>query len=100
MRECPWPSRVQGANIRRERRWLPAAPAVQHERHLTPVAIEAKLRHLVNDLARAQAALRQTRDLEVDARHEHDRARRRALLRAKTFAACPVAAGRWSWGQP
>lgn len=51
---------------------------------LTPVAIEAKLRQLVNDLARAQASLRQARDLEVDARHEHDRARRRALLSEKS----------------
>lgn len=47
---------------------------------LTPLDIEAKLRQLVNDLTRAQAALRQARDLEVDARHEHERARRRALL--------------------
>jgi hypothetical protein len=51
---------------------------------LTPVQIEQKLRQLVNDLARAQAALRQARDLEVDARHEHDRARRRALLSEKS----------------
>lgn len=51
---------------------------------LTPVAIEAKLRQLVNDLARAQGSLRQARDLEVDARHEHDRARRRALLSEKS----------------
>jgi hypothetical protein len=51
---------------------------------LTPVAIEAKLRLLVTDLARAQASLRQARDLEVDARHEHDRARRRALLSEKS----------------
>ena len=51
---------------------------------LTPVAVEAKLRALVNDLARAQASLRQARDLEVDARHEHDRARRRALLSEKS----------------
>ena len=51
---------------------------------LTPVAVEAKLRQLVNDLARAQAALAQARDLEVDARHEYDRARRRALLSDKS----------------
>jgi hypothetical protein len=51
---------------------------------LTPVAIEAKLRQLVTDLGRAQASLRQARDLEVDARHEHDRARRRALLSEKS----------------
>jgi hypothetical protein len=47
---------------------------------LTPLGVEAKLRHLVNDLSLAQSALRQARDLEVDARHEHDRARRRAML--------------------
>jgi hypothetical protein len=51
---------------------------------LTPVAVEAKLRQLVNDLGRAQASLRQARDLEVDARHEHDRARRQALLNEKS----------------
>ena len=51
---------------------------------LTPVQVEAKLRQLVNDLARAQAALRQARDLEVDARHEYDRARRRAILSDKS----------------
>lgn len=51
---------------------------------LTPVAVEQKLRHLVNDLSRAQAALAQARDLEVDARHEYDRARRRALLSDKS----------------
>jgi hypothetical protein len=41
---------------------------------LTPVLVEQKLRQLVNDLGRAQAALGQARDLEVDARHEYDRA--------------------------
>jgi hypothetical protein len=51
---------------------------------LTPLDVEAKLRQLVTDLARAQQALRQARDLEVDARHEHDRARRRALLSEKS----------------
>jgi hypothetical protein len=51
---------------------------------LTPLAVESKLRQLVTDLSRAQAALRQARDLEVDARHEHDRARRRALLSEKS----------------
>jgi len=51
---------------------------------LTPLDIEAKLRQLVNDLTRAQAALRQARDLEVDARHEYERARRRALLSDKS----------------
>jgi len=51
---------------------------------LTPIAVEAKLRHLVTELSQAQIALRQARDLEVDARHEHDRARRRALLSDKS----------------
>jgi hypothetical protein len=51
---------------------------------LTPLTVEAKLRSLVNDLSVAQFALRQARDLEVDARHEHDRARRRALLSEKS----------------
>ena len=51
---------------------------------LTPLAVEAKLRHLVTELSQAQIALRQARDLEVDARHEYDRARRRALLSEKS----------------
>jgi len=51
---------------------------------LAPVAVEAKLRSLVGEFTRAQAALRQARDAEVDARHEHDRARRRALLSEKS----------------
>jgi len=51
---------------------------------LTPVQVEAKLRQLVTQLAQAQAALRQARDLEVDARHEYDRARRRAILSDKS----------------
>jgi len=51
---------------------------------LTPLTVEAKLRSLVTDLTRAQSALRQARDLEVDARHDHDRARRRALLSDKS----------------
>lgn len=51
---------------------------------LTPVSVERKLRQLVNDLGAAQVALRQARDLEVDARHEYDRARRRALLSEKS----------------
>jgi hypothetical protein len=50
----------------------------------TPLSIEAKLRQLVNDLARAQIVLREARDAEVDARHEYDRARRRALLSDKS----------------
>ena len=44
----------------------------------------AKLRSLVTELTRAQAALAQARDLEVDARHEYDRAKRRALLSEKS----------------
>ncbi len=55
-----------------------------HQEPLTPLAVEAKLRALVNDLARAQGALRDARDLEVDARHEYDRAKRRALLSDKS----------------
>jgi hypothetical protein len=51
---------------------------------LTPLSVEQKLRQLVNDLARARVVLREARDLEVDARHEHDRARRRALLSDKS----------------
>lgn len=60
---------------------------------LTPVAVEAKLRSLVTDLARAQTALAQARDLEVDAKHAMNRARRRALLSAE----CPkITRGGWS----
>lgn len=51
---------------------------------LTPLDVEAKLRSLVTDLSRAQAALRQARDEEVDRRHDYDRARRRALLSEKS----------------
>ena len=51
---------------------------------LTPLAVEAKLHQLVTELSRAQSALRQARDLEVDARHEYDRAKRRALLSEKS----------------
>ena len=51
---------------------------------LTPLAVEAKLRWLVSELTRAQEALRKARDDEVDARHEYDRARRRALLSDKS----------------
>ncbi len=50
---------------------------------LTPLSVEAKLRQLVNDLAKAQMVLREARDGEVDARHEYDRAKRRALLSDK-----------------
>jgi hypothetical protein len=51
---------------------------------LTPLAVEQKLRHLVTELSRAQASLRQARDLEVDKRHDYDRAKRRALLSEKS----------------
>ena len=47
---------------------------------LTPVDIERRLRSLVNDLTRAQQALAQARDIEVDRKHELGRERRRALL--------------------
>ena len=47
---------------------------------LTPVDIERRLRSLVNDLTRAQQALAQARDIEVDRKHELNRERRRALL--------------------
>ena len=51
---------------------------------LTPLDVERKLRSLVTDLSQAQISLRQARDLEVDARHEYDRARRRSLLSDKS----------------
>lgn len=51
---------------------------------LTPLSVEAKLRQLVNDLTRAQIILRDARDDEVDARHEYERAKRRALLSDKS----------------
>ncbi|MGH3304126.1 MAG: hypothetical protein ACRDOK_21090 [Streptosporangiaceae bacterium] len=51
---------------------------------LSPLDIEAKLRSLVNQLGRAQAALREARDAEVDARHAYESARRRALLSDKS----------------
>lgn len=63
---------------------------------LTPIAVEAKLRQLVNDLARARAALRQARDLEMDARHEYDWACRRALLSEKSPK---VTRGGWTVGE-
>lgn len=47
---------------------------------LTPLAVEAKLRSLVTELTRAQGALAQARDIEVDRKHELNRERRRALL--------------------
>ena len=51
---------------------------------LTPVEVESKLRTLVNDLGRARVTLAQARNLEVDAKHEWDRARRRAMLGDKS----------------
>lgn len=50
---------------------------------LSPVQVEQKLRQLVTDLTRAQMALADARDGEVDARHEYEHARRRALLSEK-----------------
>jgi hypothetical protein len=47
---------------------------------LTPLSVEQTLRQLFNDLTRAQAALAQARDIEVGAKHELGRARRRAIL--------------------
>lgn len=47
---------------------------------LTPLDIERRLRGLISDLTRAQAALAQARDLEVKAKHELGRERRRAML--------------------
>jgi len=51
---------------------------------LTPLAVETRLRRLVTELTTAQAVLRTARDAEVDARHEYDAARRRALLSDKS----------------
>lgn len=50
---------------------------------LTPLSVESKLRSLVTELSRAQQALRQARDGEVDKRHDYERAKRRALLGEK-----------------
>jgi hypothetical protein len=47
---------------------------------LTPLDIERRLKGLLNDLTRAQGSLAQARDLEVEAKHDLGRARRRALL--------------------
>ena len=51
---------------------------------LTPLDIERRLRQLVSDLTRAQIALGQARDLEVDARHKYERERRKTLLSEKS----------------
>lgn len=47
---------------------------------MTPPVIEAKMRSLVNDLARAQVELAKARDAEVDAKHVFEAERRRAML--------------------
>jgi|SRR5690625_1177723 len=49
---------------------------------MTPPVIEAKMRSLVNDLARAQVELAKARDAEVDAKHVFEAERRRAMLSA------------------
>ena len=60
---------------------------------LTPVAIEAKLRTLVNDLALSQTELARARDAEVDAKHTFEAAHRRAMLSKD----CPkVTRGGWT----
>jgi hypothetical protein len=52
---------------------------------LTPVAIERKLRGLVTALAQAQAALREARDKEIEAKHAYHSVRRAAFFAAE----CP-----------
>jgi hypothetical protein len=52
------------------------------ETQLTPVAIESKLKSLVTELSKAQQALAHARDVEVETRHDLNRARRRAMLSA------------------
>lgn len=47
---------------------------------LTPVMVEAKLRQLVTDMTKAQQDLAAARDEEVRAKHDFERAHRRALL--------------------
>jgi multidrug efflux pump subunit AcrA (membrane-fusion protein) len=51
---------------------------------LSPLVVEQKLRQLITDLTRAQSALAQARDLEIEAKHAWERARRRALLSEKS----------------
>ncbi|GAA2861047.1 hypothetical protein [Nonomuraea rubra] len=46
----------------------------------TPTGVEARLRRLVTDLTRAQQALAQARDAEVDAKHAYEAAKRRAMF--------------------
>lgn len=47
---------------------------------LSPVAIEGKLRALINDQTRAQRDLAQARNHEVELEHIYKRERRRAIL--------------------
>lgn len=46
----------------------------------TPAGIENRLTGLVTELTKAQVALANARDAEVDAKHRYERAKRRALL--------------------
>lgn len=47
---------------------------------LTPVRVEARLRHIVNALTKAQRELAERRDAEVAAKHAYERARRTAFF--------------------
>jgi hypothetical protein len=47
---------------------------------LSPVQVESKIRSLVTEITRAQRALAEARDLEVDAEHDYKSAERRAIL--------------------
>lgn len=47
---------------------------------LTPVQVERRLRQLVTALSKAKNDLEQARNVEVDAKHAYQSARRRALL--------------------
>lgn len=48
----------------------------------TPVGVESRLRRLVTDLTQAQQALAAKRDLEVEAKHAYQAARRQAIFDA------------------
>jgi hypothetical protein len=50
---------------------------VQHAEPLTPIDVERRQRQLLNELTRAEVALIQARNLEVDAKHELGREPRR-----------------------
>jgi len=50
---------------------------------LTPIDVERRQRQLLNELTRAGVALIQACNLEVDAKHELDRATRKAMLSGK-----------------